>query len=165
MSAFTLTIAGEAAPTHRSLDVVNPATGKPFASCPDATRAQLDEAMAAADDAYRSWRTDEAARRQALLDCGAALQAAAPEIGRILTQEQGKPLEAAIGEVAGAGAWFQLTSGLPLEHEVLQPRVVGRRLGRERPHLGPQLGPLALGRRRRQHRDQRRLSRRASSGR
>jgi len=120
MSDFTLTIDGQAAPTHATLDVVNPATGKPFASCPDATRAQLDETMTAADDAYRSWRTDEAARRQALLDCGAALQAAAPEIGRILTQEQGKPLEAAIGEVAGAGFWFQLTSGLPLEHEVLQ---------------------------------------------
>jgi len=120
MSEFTLTIAGEAAATHASLDVVNPATGKPFASCPDASRSQLDAAMESAGAAFRTWRTDEAARREALVRCGDALGAAAADIGRVLTQEQGKPLQAAIGEVAGAAAWFKLTAGLPLGAETLQ---------------------------------------------
>ncbi len=120
MSDFTLTVAGEAAPTHATLDVVNPATGKPFAACPDATQGQLDTALSAAQDAFRTWREDEAARRAALGACAGALQAAAPEIGRVLTQEQGKPLEAAVNEVMGAAGWFGLTAGLPLENEVLQ---------------------------------------------
>ena len=118
--SFTLTIAGEAAPTLGSLDVVNPATGKPFASCPDATPEQLDQAMDAAAGAFTTWRGDLAARREALVRAADAIQAAAPEIGRILTQEQGKPLEAAVGEAIGASVWFRLTSEMPLEPEVLQ---------------------------------------------
>ncbi len=120
MSEFSLTIDGQAAPTHATLDVVNPALGKPFAECPDATRDQLDAAMEAAQRAFASWRTDIDARRAALLRCSEALKAAAPEIGRILTLEQGKPLEPAIGEVMGGAAWFALTAGLPLETEILQ---------------------------------------------
>ncbi|MGH0035104.1 MAG: aldehyde dehydrogenase family protein [Myxococcota bacterium] len=120
MSPYTLTIAGEAVAAESTLPVVNPATGRPFADCPDATRAQLDAAMDAARHAFGSWREDLDARRAALVRCSEALKAAAPEIGRVLTQEQGKPLGDAIGEVMGAAAWFGLTSGLPLETEILQ---------------------------------------------
>jgi acyl-CoA reductase-like NAD-dependent aldehyde dehydrogenase len=76
--------------------------------------------MAAAEEAYAGWRTDLPARRRALTRCGEALQAAAPAIGRILTQEQGKPLAAAVNEVLGAAVWFHITAGLPLENEILQ---------------------------------------------
>ncbi len=120
MSDFTLTIAGEAAPTHATLDVINPSTGKSFASCPDATQAQLDLALDAAQEAFLTWRQDVAVRRAALGACSQALQAAAPEIGKVLTQEQGKPLEAAVSEVMGAAAWFGISAGLPLETEILQ---------------------------------------------
>ncbi len=120
MSDFTLTIAGEAAPTHATLDVINPATGKAFAACPDATRDQLETTIEAAWDAYQTWRLDLPARRAALTACAGALQAAAPEIGKVLTQEQGKPLDAAVNEVMGAAAWFQISAGLPLETEILQ---------------------------------------------
>ncbi len=120
MSEFTLTIDGQAAPTHQTIPVVNPATGKPFADCPDTTRAQLDQAMDAAQRAYPAWAADEAARRAAMHACAEALRAKAAEIGRVLTQEQGKPLENAIGEVVGGAVWFDLTAGLPLDAEVLQ---------------------------------------------
>jgi len=120
MSEFSLTIGGRAVSADDGLDVVDPATAKPFARCPAASREQLDLAVATADEAYRSWRSDEAARRAALVRCSEAMRAAAPEIGRILTREQGKPLAAAVGEVIGAAVWFQVTAGLPLETEILQ---------------------------------------------
>jgi acyl-CoA reductase-like NAD-dependent aldehyde dehydrogenase len=120
MAEFTLTINGEAVRADAQLDVINPATEKVFASCPDASRAQVDQTMEAAQEAYRSWRVDLPKRREALLACSKALEAAAPEIGRVLTEEQGKPVKAAIGEVLGAAGWFALTAALPLETEILQ---------------------------------------------
>ena len=120
MTDFTMTIAGEGAGSDAELSVINPATGRAFASCPDASQAQLDAALTAAQDAFLTWRSDEAARREALGACAKALGTAAPEIARVLTQEQGKPLAAALSEVQGAAAWFGLTAGLPLEHEILQ---------------------------------------------
>ncbi len=120
MSDFQMTIAGELVGGDNAIDVTNPATGQAFAQAPDASRAQLDRAMDAAAEAYKTWRLDEGKRREALGACAAAMQAAAPEIGRILTQEQGKPLADGIGEVMGGAAWFGLTAGLPLESEVLQ---------------------------------------------
>ncbi len=126
MSEFTLTIAGQPAPTLASFEVINPATGKPFASCPDATREQVETALEAAQEAFQGWRRDLAARRAALLAGAEALRAAAPAIGEVLTREQGKPLPAAISEVMGAAAWFQITAGLPLETEVLQDDAAQR---------------------------------------
>jgi len=120
MTELSLTIDGRGAPSESRFDVINPATGKPFASCPDATRAQLDEAMAAAERAFPVWSADEKARRQALVACADALAARAADIGRVLTQEQGKPLGRAVEEVMGGSMWFRLTAGLPLEPEVLQ---------------------------------------------
>ena len=76
MSEFTLTINGAAAPAEAERDVINPATGKAFTTCPDATPAQLDAAVASANEAFLSWREDEAARRAALGACAQALQAA-----------------------------------------------------------------------------------------
>ena len=100
--------------------MINPATGKPFAEAPECTREQLDDAMSAAAAAFGPWRRDEAARRKALGDCAAALRERAPELGRILTLEQGKPLEKGIGEFFGAGVWFDYTASLELPVEVVQ---------------------------------------------
>jgi acyl-CoA reductase-like NAD-dependent aldehyde dehydrogenase len=120
MTDLGMTIDGRAAKAESEFDVVNPATGKPFATCPDATRTQLDEAMAAAERAFPGWSTDEAARRRALVACADALAAAASDIGRVLTREQGKPLPRAVEELMGASVWFRATAGLPLEPEILQ---------------------------------------------
>ena len=48
---FTHTIDGQAETSDKSFDVINPATGAPFAQCPDASRDQLDHAVAAARQA------------------------------------------------------------------------------------------------------------------
>ena len=133
MSQYTMTIDGKAVSADAALDVINPSTGLPFAQAPDCSRAQLDVAMESAQAAFRSWSRDEAARRRALLACAEALRAAAPEAGRLLTQEQGKPLPKAMGEFIGASAWFKITAGLEIPLEVVQDDENARIEVRRRP--------------------------------
>ena len=120
MSDFTMTIGGKSAPTVDSFDVINPATGAAFTTAPECTKAQLDTAMQAAADAYRTWRRDEAARREVLQRCAAVITERAGELAPILTQEQGKPLPQAFAEIMGAAMWFTYTATLQLPVEVLQ---------------------------------------------
>ena len=120
MSDFTMTIGGKSAPAVDSFDVINPATGAAFTTAPECTKAQLDTAMQAAADAYRTWRRDEAARREVLQRCAAVITERAGELAPILTQEQGKPLPQAFAEIMGAAMWFTYTATLQLPVEVLQ---------------------------------------------
>src|SRR5690242_193197 len=88
----SMTIGGNAVTTSRSFEVVDPATGVPFAAAPECTKAQLDQAMQSAQDAYRTWKRDESARRKSLLAAADAVLAATDQIAPLLTREQGKPL-------------------------------------------------------------------------
>jgi acyl-CoA reductase-like NAD-dependent aldehyde dehydrogenase len=150
MSDFTMTIDGKAVSTERSFGVINPATGTVFAQAPDCSRAQLDEAMESSQAAFRTWRRDEARRREALLKCAEALQAGAQELAPVLTQEQGKPLEKALMELMGGVLWFQYTASLEIPVEVLQDDADTRIEVRRRPHgvvgaITPWNFPVLLG--------------------
>ncbi|MBN1092850.1 aldehyde dehydrogenase family protein [Blastococcus sp. TML/M2B] len=115
-----MTINGEARDSAARSEVINPATGEPFATAPEATAADLDDAMAGAAQAFRTWRQDDDARREALRLAAKAVNEAIPRIAPVLTQEQGKPLGEAIFEVAGVGMWLQYYADLELEREILQ---------------------------------------------
>jgi acyl-CoA reductase-like NAD-dependent aldehyde dehydrogenase len=131
MSDFAQVIDGRTVASDSSFPVIDPSTGEAFTECPDCSQAQLDDAMNAAQKAFRPWAADEAARRQALVRCAEVLAPQAEAIGEILTREQGKPLQDAIGEVHGAVFWLQHTAGLelPVEqlHEDDETRVEMRR--------------------------------------
>ena len=87
--------------------VVNPATGGGIAELPLATEADLDEALAAADRAWPEWRSTDVEKRAAVLHKAAKLLRERSEhIGRLLTQEQGKPFAEARAEVIGAASMF-----------------------------------------------------------
>jgi acyl-CoA reductase-like NAD-dependent aldehyde dehydrogenase len=120
MTEATLTIGGEAESAVSSFDVTNPATGRVLASAPDCSRKQLDAAYCAADAAYREWRTDEAARRDALRAGADALIAATDEIAPILTAEQGKPLPEAKAEVVAFATWFRYYAELQTPREIVR---------------------------------------------
>ncbi|MFE9099946.1 aldehyde dehydrogenase family protein [Actinomadura geliboluensis] len=117
---FSMTIDGAAVDAPGTFGVINPATGEVAEQAPDASREQLDAAMAAAQAAYADWRRDEAARRKALLAAADVMFARSEEIGRILTLEQGKPLADATMEVVGAGVWLKYFADLELPREVIQ---------------------------------------------
>jgi acyl-CoA reductase-like NAD-dependent aldehyde dehydrogenase len=120
MSDYRMLINGRAVSTAEQDDVIDPARGEPFATCPRGTTAHVDAAVTAAAAAYTTWRKDEAARRAALHACAAAIQHRVQDIATVLSREQGKPLGAAMGETFGAAMWFSYYANLPLEPEVLQ---------------------------------------------
>lgn len=118
---FSHLIDGRAVAGTRFFDVINPATGAPFARCPAATPEELDAALAAAGRAFRgSWPREEKARRAALRAISERVLGAAEELGRLVCLEQGKPLMQAIGEAIGAAQIFELYSQARLEEEVLR---------------------------------------------
>ena len=81
--------------------VINPATGETLASFDPFTDAQIDEALAAADEAHREWsRSSTVAERAALVRRAAELhRERREELADIFVREMGKPREAALGEV------------------------------------------------------------------
>ncbi|HVM96710.1 MAG TPA: aldehyde dehydrogenase family protein [Candidatus Acidoferrales bacterium] len=119
MSSYSMLIDGKSVATTEQDPVINPALGEPFASVPRASKAHVDEAMEAAASAFHRWRKDEDFRRQKLGECAAAIKGRAQEIANVLSQEQGKPLAAAVGEVYGAAAWFDYFAKLQIEPEIL----------------------------------------------
>ena len=71
------------------------------------TKADLDDALAAADRAWPEWRSTDVEKRGAILHKVAALlRERADHIGAILTQEQGKILAEANAEVLGSAQLF-----------------------------------------------------------
>ncbi|MFI6596981.1 aldehyde dehydrogenase family protein [Nonomuraea sp. NPDC050536] len=115
-----MTIGGARVATQDTFGVVNPATGEVHAQAPECTRDQLDQAMSAAAEAYRTWKADEAARRKALHAAGDLLMARSAELAPILTAEQGKPLQDATFEVIGAAIWLKHFADLEMPREVIQ---------------------------------------------
>lgn len=92
--------AGEAG----SMAVVNPATGQVIGQCPKASSAQLDAALAAADEAFVTWsRTPGAERYMILRRAAELLRERAPAIAHVVTAEMGKPRAQAVGEIASTG--------------------------------------------------------------
>lgn len=105
---YTMTINGKAVTSPSTIDVVNPATGEAFAKAPDATKEQLDEAVAAARAAFKTWKKTPIAERQALVKkAGDLVMANAKELTALFTREQGRPLNLAVQEIMGAALWFQ----------------------------------------------------------
>lgn len=103
------------------IEVVNPATGAPFALAPDATRAQLDRAVAAAARAFPAWSASPVAERRATVQrIAARLREHAEAIGALLTAEQGKPLRDAVGEVRRAADHIEALVALDISGHLLR---------------------------------------------
>ena len=112
-----LPVAGE----QGRFDVINPATGKVFAQCPAGSLAQLDQAVDAAQAAFKTWRhSSHADRCQRLLAIAADIEQAADALARLIVQEQGKPLELAFSEVMGAAAWTRYAAGQEIAVELVE---------------------------------------------
>jgi len=108
---YEMTINGRGVAGSATIDVINPATGEVFAKAPDCTPEQLDEAVAAARAAFKTWRNTPIEERQALVrKAGEAIAAHAEALARLFTREQGRPVDAAMIEVNGATQWMQAVS-------------------------------------------------------
>ena len=118
---FQLMINGRPTPGAATLDVINPATGQLLTRCARADKAQLDEAVAAAKAAFVTWSaTSLDHRRQVLLNIAEALAARSSEFARLLTEEQGKPLGHAAGEIGGSVAMIRAFAAMDLPVKILR---------------------------------------------
>ncbi|GAA5234396.1 CoA-acylating methylmalonate-semialdehyde dehydrogenase [Verticiella sediminum] len=86
--------------TQEWRDIVNPATQDVLARVPFATADEVDNAIAAAQRAFATWRhTPVAARMRLMLRFQALVRANIPRLAAILTAEQGKTLADAEGDI------------------------------------------------------------------
>ncbi|WP_077964702.1 NAD-dependent succinate-semialdehyde dehydrogenase [Ensifer adhaerens] len=95
---------------EKRFSVLNPADGSEIARVADCGTTEAQQALDAAEIAFRSWRQTTAAQRSEVLRRWAGLMLdRQEELARLLTAEQGKPLAEARGEVAYAAGfltWF-----------------------------------------------------------
>ena len=110
-SDYRMLIDGEMVGGDAVIEVYNPATGDSFASVPDCSDAQLDQAVAAARRAFKSWRDVPIEERAAMIhEAGQIIIDNAESLGRLFTREQGRPVDFAIAECAGSGQWMQMVA-------------------------------------------------------
>ncbi len=90
-----------------TIAVLNPANDEVIAQLPVATRADLDEALDAANRAFPAWRALSAFDRAAILHrAGALMRERAGYIGHVSTVEQGKVLAESTAEAAASADIF-----------------------------------------------------------
>jgi len=136
-------IGGKLVDAAKRLDVVNPATGQPFATVPHASVADADAAIAAARAAQPAWAARPLAeRRAALVALADAIASHGDELGRLLTMEQGKPLAEAKGEVAWTEGYLRHYATLELPDRIIQDDASGYIAVRHQP-LGVVVGIIA----------------------
>jgi acyl-CoA reductase-like NAD-dependent aldehyde dehydrogenase len=119
MKSYAMTINGKSTTSESSFDVHDPATGEVCGHAPSCTDEQLDQAIRAAQDAFRSWARNESERRNALIAAGNLIRASAAELADLITIEQGKPLRESRAEVGMAADWFDYYAALPIPQETL----------------------------------------------
>ncbi|KEA65221.1 Aldehyde dehydrogenase [Marinobacterium lacunae] len=132
---LSLLINGDKVAGHgAAFDVINPATEAAIASGRMASVEQLDQAVAAARQAFQSWRKTSDAERTALLHKVAdRIEANADELARIIVQEQGKPLFLAQMEVGGAIAWTRYNADLEIPVKLIEDSEHKRIEGHRKP--------------------------------
>src|SRR5207253_436900 len=95
----TMLIDGQtvAAQTGKTIEVRNPANGEIVDTIPKGSASEVDAAVEAAAKALPAWASLSGTKRAAFMHAAAVkVKAAVPEIAKLLTLEQGKPLAHAV---------------------------------------------------------------------
>lgn len=103
-----------ASESTRTLDVVNPATTEVLARVPLSTKTEVDAAVRCATEAFEDWKeTPPLTRARYMFTLKGLIEEHFEEISRILTQEHGKNLDEARGEVRRAIECVEHAAGIP----------------------------------------------------
>lgn len=95
-------------------DVLNPATAQPIAQVVLSDAAEVQRAVGVAQDAYPAWRaTPPVDRARYLFRLKELMEANAEELARTITQDHGKTLEDARGEMRRAIENVEVACGIP----------------------------------------------------
>ncbi|OWR01180.1 aldehyde dehydrogenase family protein [Sphingopyxis witflariensis] len=143
MPDYKMLIGGKLVDGDSQMDVINPATEEVFATVARASERQADEAIAAAAAAFSSWAaTPMAERRTKISALADAIVANSDALARALTQEQGKPLAEAQGEIAWAEGYLRHYATLEIAERTIQDDENGLIQIRRKP-LGVVAGIIA----------------------
>ena len=108
MLKYGMYINGQWADADKKIEVINPATREVVGTVPCGGGEQAKLAADAAYEAFRTWSKTTAEERSKLLKKWHQLiEAHTDELARIMTMEQGKPLQEAIGEIRYANQYIE----------------------------------------------------------
>ncbi len=108
MTNYQMLIDGKWESGTDSMPVLNPANESVMATVPTATPADADRALAAAAKAQHAWARRTGVERGNILRQWAALvDKNKPRLAQILSQEEGKPLTEALGEIDFGRSWLE----------------------------------------------------------
>ncbi|MCM3339843.1 NAD-dependent succinate-semialdehyde dehydrogenase [Paenibacillus sp. MER TA 81-3] len=108
MLKYGMYINGQWADADKTIEVINPATREVVGTVPFGGGEQAKLAADAAYEAFRTWSKTTAEERSKLLKKWHQLiEAHTDELARIMTMEQGKPLQEAIGEIRYANQYIE----------------------------------------------------------
>jgi malonate-semialdehyde dehydrogenase (acetylating)/methylmalonate-semialdehyde dehydrogenase len=95
-------------------DVVNPATGRPIGRVPISSGEEMNQAIAAAREAFPAWRTTPpVSRARYLFRLKELLEEHFEELSRIQTQEHGKTIDESRGETRRGIENVEVACGVP----------------------------------------------------
>lgn len=131
---YLMTIDGKLVEADATLEAFNPANKAVIAKVPDATKVQLDEAVASARRASGTWsRAALSERQHALQAVAGALEQHAEGFMTLLTREQGKPRTGAEWEILGSVHWLREIAKQALPDEVIEDTAERRVITRFSP--------------------------------
>ena len=122
METYDALLASITPTSGASRTILDPATGEAVGQAPVHTVEDLEAAIAAATAAQPAWAgLGHDARSAALLRAADAVERSAEELARLLSREQGKPLNGpnARFEVGACAAWLRVAATTPLDPETV----------------------------------------------
>jgi aldehyde dehydrogenase (NAD+) len=115
LSTYDLLVDGELVPAaaEERFETVNPATADAFATVARGREADVDRAVAAANDALADWRSTAPQERGRLLnDLAAEIRAQQESLALLETRDNGKPLSHARADVETCARYFEYYAGV-----------------------------------------------------
>ncbi|WFE69930.1 CoA-acylating methylmalonate-semialdehyde dehydrogenase [Halomonas sp. M1] len=114
MSVVSHLINGELVESKRTLEVTNPSTGQVIRQVADADAADVERAIAAAQAAFPAWRdTPPAKRAQVMYRFKQLLEEHADRLVQLVSEEHGKTIEDAMGELKRGIENVEYACGVP----------------------------------------------------
>lgn len=118
-------IDGEYVQTKKTIPVINPSNEEVIAEVLDASREDLDKAVAAAREAFPAWSsrpTEE--RAELLMKLADVIEKNKEELTELLMNENGKPIQASQAEMEDSIRWYRAIASQRLEEEILEDSEV-----------------------------------------
>lgn len=124
-------INGEKARTDENLEVKNPSTKQVIGHVPIVSEEDIKDAITSATKAFKEWSKLTAADRATYLEAwGENILARKEELAEILSEEQGKPVAEALGEVEGCVQFIRWNAeeGKRIYGDVIPPSSPNQRI-------------------------------------